>query len=296
MNIILDPTLIWFSDDFSERLLYLNDIVKFIDEYLEIKYLANKQLLSIFTTLNKNPFSLYREKTILKNEIIKRILRNIDRNQLIYLQIQPITKFCSAFTKSNNTTANELFFAMYEYSTTQKSETMIFLSKDNFSKLQSDENHHIINHLYREINSFIAEIINKELYLKQDKIPKPCVSNPLPNGDLCKEYNYVRLDYLKLPHNQQIPNWQSLGKEVAFRNGFNFDTKTTNKNNNSGQIREVYISKDGNVFLSIDVEHGAIEVFDLSRTWLGEFSYDGKRITSDIDLRNSKKRKHHILL
>ena len=44
---------------------------------------------------------------------------------------------------------------------------------------------------------------------------------------------------------------------------------------NKGAIRQIYHSKDKQLFASIDVEHGAIEIFDKDGKHIDEFTYTG---------------------
>ena len=72
-----------------------------------------------------------------------------------------------------------------------------------------------------------------------------------------------------------ISNFKKIGREVALRNGYAFDSYLTKTNNEA--IREIFTSKQRPIIhISTDIEHGAFEAFNERGKHLGEFSYEGR--------------------
>ena len=137
---------------------------------------------------------------------------------------------------------------------------------------KGDDKLKVINSLYTELNSNIAKFARDGRYM--DKLDTPSRKSPLPNEDLCKDYKCLQDRMCTgLAQNEKISIYIKVADEVLGRNGFLLDKLTSAKN--KGAIRQIYHSKDKQLFASIDVEHGAIEIFDKDGRHIDEFTYTG---------------------
>lgn len=273
MKIIIDPSLIWFDEkpETSEQFEYLYSAMNFIGKYLDARILKSTEKMQLLYNLNKDPFSEYREIKQRKTEIVKKIWNQLD-DKVIELNDKEYVLKNIKLSKSDK--GNELFFREINYAIQNNLECLLFLSLDNHEYDESvSENIKTVKHVYEEIGSNIAELFSQGKYLNVENFLQATKNNPLPNKELCKSYTEIRNKLVK-EGKSSIPIFLELGKEVAYRNGYEKDEYLTRINNFA--IREIFKKHVKNSwYLSTDVESGAIEVCDEKGKHIDEYTYEG---------------------
>ncbi|MCF2681972.1 colicin E3/pyocin S6 family cytotoxin, partial [Faecalicatena contorta] len=149
----------------------------------------------------------------------------------------------------------------------------------------------LVNDIEEELESNIANWIISKEEIDVEKILSPILSNPLPNSELCGGYKKVQ-DKLVKGECNRIPIFLKVATEVASRNGYIEDKEIEKLNR--GAIRKIFRSQRGEtIFLSVDVEHGALEVYNSKGKHQGEYGYTGSKekdrdITGNHDIKVKK--------
>lgn len=287
MKIIIDPSLIWFNEqpEISEKFRYLYSVVNFIDKYLDAKILYSEETLQLLQKLNKDPFSEYRETRQQKRDIISMIWKHLDD---VTIELDDNKFTLKNMKLSSSDKGNELFGKKMNYAIQNDVECLLFLSLDNQEYNETiPENIKTVKHIYKEVGSYIAELFSQGKYINIKNFLQSTKENPLPNKKLCEGYTEIRNQLIK-EGKADISIYLELGKEVAYRNGYEKDSHLTKINNSA--IREIFKKNVKNSwYLSTDVEHGAIEVCDEKGKHIDEYTYEGnaqnkKDITGKHDI------------
>lgn len=287
MKIIIDPSLIWFNEqpEISEKFRYLYSVVNFIDKYLDAKILYSEETLQLLQKLNKDPFSEYRETRQQKRDIISMIWKHLDD---VTIELDDNKFTLKNMKLSSSDKGNELFGKKMNYAIQNDVECLLFLSLDNQEYNETiPENIKTVKHIYKEVGSYIAELFSQGKYINIKNFLQSTKENPLPNKKLCEGYTEIRNQLIK-EGKADISIYLELGKEVAYRNGYEKDPYLTKINNSA--IREIFKKNVKNSwYLSTDVEHGAIEVCDEKGKHIDEYTYEGnaqnkKDITGKHDI------------
>mgnify|MGYP003363433351 FL=1 len=137
---------------------------------------------------------------------------------------------------------------------------------------------YFINHYAEELNSNISKWISGFRSTLVKGVIAPTTDMPLPNSKLCSNYKSV-LDTISHGKGDKKSDYILVGSEVAYRNGYSEDHKTERLNR--GAIRKIFVCDQADkVFVSIDVENGALEAFNKRGRHLGAYSYIGKQTDS----------------
>ncbi len=292
MKLIFDPSLIWVLPYDEEKFQYLDELINCVDRLFCDNHISSDLLISLLQKLNKEPFETYREPTSKKKRIIRSLFQLLDTDETIALSNHKTENelLPSNFSSSYNKDANKYFGKLISYVAENNIECVLFLSSDNY-KVYNEISPliHYVKHIYKEEDSYLALLISKDIGLKKDAIISPTLGNPLPNKWLTKEYQTIRKELIE-SGKSSIAAFLSLGKEVSLRNGYIFDEYLTKINNSA--IREIFRSKTKPIiYLSTDIEHGAIEVFDNKPEHQGESNYIG-----NIKEGSKDPKKHKIIL
>ena len=275
MKIVLDPSLIWFVSNQEENFEYLYDVVEFIERYIDIQYLASRNFLTRLYHLSRDPMRGYRESEEQKNAIISKIWQGLDIDNILDLSQYSTATLPDSYELPERQDLHGYTTEIFGYAETEEVELLMFLSLQNHlcrSKTHGSIN--FVKHIYKELDSHLAEMFSKGEYIKRDNIVQPTYENPLPNSALCKEYSIIRVELIAAGMGD-TSNYKRIGREVAFRNGYVLDTYLTRINNEA--IREIFTSPPRpTIHISTDIEHGAFEAFNEKGNHLGEFSYEGK--------------------
>lgn len=278
MNVILDPGLLWFDKaDEHEDFEYLENVIDFIDTYLDIKYLPIEQFIEQLYSMARDPLGEYREREIVKNEIISKIWQNIDvynTNDIIKLTDYIGELIPNSFIVFERDDIKKYLNNLWGIIKENKYEILFFLCRKNhkFNEFNNDKTH-FVYHIYREIDSYIGKLFSQGEMIKENSVKPPTILSPLPNNMLCSEYSKIRENAIKCGQADKSL-FSKLGREVAYRNGYLFNEEITKINNTA--IREIFNSKTKPIiYLSIDFEKGAFEVCDFNGNHKGEFSYEG---------------------
>lgn len=309
----LDPYFILpIKDDDIFEIEYFSEVIDFICRYLNANLVYSDEFYSqiIDNTSNiSSGDSLYCYN--LRSQEFYKLLKNavyiphkITSNSILLDNID--------FPKNTK----YIFDSIFEYTKKNDEECIFFLDINNHNKcaIKQIDNVYLINHIYKETSSNIANFIEREDTCIKN-INKPSLENYFPNHFLCNQYhNEMKKQVDGLSSESKISIYIEFFREIAKRNGYteDFDLEDKNKqkkntkkdkksNNHPGKtssIRIIYSSiNNTNIHICADVENGAIEVCDSSGTWKGAFSYTGECVTNKKDLKDIKKiQKHSILV
>lgn len=104
-------------------------------------------------------------------------------------------------------------------------------------------------------------------------------SHRFPMRDLCNGFNKWRSDLLKSSSEEhRKATFEAVGREVAKRNGYQYDSSLThiNKKKSGGSKRQVFKSLTSDVYLSTDFENGGFEVYDKGARHQGQYKFNGE--------------------
>lgn len=292
MKLIFDPSLIWVLPYDEDKFKYLEKLINFSNKLFADKHISSDLLITLLQKLNKEPFDKYREPDYKKKKIVRSLFQLLDTTEKVNISNYQLKDglLPSNYILSYNNDANDYFSKLILYVIENNIECILFLSQDNY-KVDTEITPliHYIRHIYKEEGSYLALLISEGIGLKKNAIISPTLDKPLPNKWLTEEYQTIRKELLE-SGKASIAAFLSLGKEVSLRNGYIFDEYLTKINN--GAIREIYKSKTKpTIYLSTDVEHGAIEVFNSKPEHQGESNYIG-----DIKKGSKDPKKHKIIL
>lgn len=292
MKILIDPSIIWFHPYTKEKFNYLVDVTDLIEKMLKIKHISCDLYLLFLQKLIKDPFDNYRETHSKKNQIVSRLFSMLDEEKVINLRnyTEDMSILSEKYILSYNDDVNKYLYKILTYIKKNNIECLLFLSLDNHDCVEKiGDTIHFIRHIYEETNSYLSVIISNGEFLEDDSILSPTLNEPLPNKWLTEKYQAIRKEIIKSGKASNAL-FLDFGREVSLRNGYTFDEYLTRINNNA--IREIFKSKTKpTIYLSTDVEHGAIEVFDDKPEHQGEYSYTGNKKPNSKD-----PKKHKIIL
>lgn len=278
MKILLDPLIYWFEDDKNKEvnLQYWNKVTRIIEKYFDIRYVSSKSIIQTLQRLNKEPFNFGKEHNALKQQLIKRILLNLDYPNNINDDIGLMFNFPQNFQKTKDSIINDSFATILTSILENQVECILLLSLPNHQcDLNNYPNLFVVRHISGEINSKITELIKNREYLKEN-IVTPTLKSPLPFYDLCD--NFQNLQNQMKKKDDDISVFVKITKEVAFRNLYTFDDIVTNKNNSNKHKRKIY-TYNKNHYISADFETGCFELCDHRGRHQKEISYIGKELS-----------------
>lgn len=122
-------------------------------------------------------------------------------------------------------------------------------------------------------------------FLLDCKMTQPTIANPLPANKICKEYNSIKDNYIQNGEDQ-TETYIKIVNEVALRNGYIKDSRLSRINSTPDRIRKIYTFHNI-VYLSTDVRHGTIEVFNYHGKHQGEYFYNGEMKPNSKDTSGS---------
>lgn len=258
---------------------YIKSVIDFTLEFLEGKYVVfhpNK----VIKGLNNRSMMAIIEKKLLSSK------------QFELYDSNEVKKNTSDIFKSVNLEFSEGYVGKISYVEKKNEEIVIVLDPHNFSKdIKKIENKKIffLNDYKKELNSNIGKWVVQQKFLKPEKLQKPKLDVPLPNIKLCDEYKQLQ-DELTSGESDKKPIFLKIGAEVAARNGYVRDNKIEKLNRKA--IRHIFKYKgEDTIYISIDVEHGAIEVFNSKGKHQGEYGYKGELLSL-----SDKMGKHDIII
>lgn len=243
--------------------VYIYDVINFISQYFGVD-------IALF-----HPYCNMGNLWMLQNEIAA-IERKIIKTGKYYIcdtnLVQPNNNI--KLTKLGYTPE---FIGKINFIINNFDDVIIFNApeKHSFHDNQPFEHVYIINHITKETDSNIARFIVNGLFMTN--INSPCLSSPLPNTDLCKDYLGVLREKCEgEAQNTCIPFYINIGTEVVKRNKYVYSARVTNLNNNSGAIRNIFCNSENgdSVYASIDIENGAIEINNHRGKHQDEYTYN----------------------
>lgn len=287
MKIVFSPCLIEYTgNDYRDEHMHfekISEIVDFIFDCInnpEIDYFHNTLFNNLYFVIPK-----YSVDTSLNNKIRADILPKIQ-------------KFLSDLIDTNKIDYNTLFINYFSYLTKKHSPIVVFVGESN---------------KHFEGIGFTAETcINKECivlfnpYICEYDIIKDIIRDNITTDialckDICKHTNKYFEPYRKLKDSERNEFDFHYGEIVATRNKYIYNHRLSdiNTRHNSGRRRDVYVKytttkRKPEYYISVDTEHGAIEVFKHRKSGnpehIGEFNFSCK------PTKNSEPNSHKLYL
>lgn len=184
---------------------------------------------------------------------------------------------------ANEVTNSELTFEVFNFSKNfidkivflhnQNNEIIIFLSLENHKKDIKLLNDYIylMNNIENEVDSNFSYLIQNG-YIN---IIEPTINNPLPNKIFCNKFKKYQDEIVK---GESVKVRQSLyykiASEVIKRNGYITNQHISSLN--PSVFGDIFSYENSDIiYASVDIEHGAIEVFDKIGKHQDEYTYEG---------------------
>lgn len=256
-KIIFDERFYYDCDNLD----YFKTTIKFIKNYFDVETLLPYSVCSSNGTFNNMKI------------VIDGMIADIDNIKIVVVDELKCPKYNNESLASLNISENYLKVIGYYLSL---QEDIIFISIENLKAyaIKKIDNIFILNHVYKEFDSCFAEFVSENKYIKN--IVNPTKSNPLPNSDLCKDYK-ERQD--ELMAGKDVKTLQSLyysiGCEVIKRNKYKTNQHVSSLNPSVyGDIFSFDCSKT--IYSSVDIEKGAVEIFNHRGKHQDEYTYIGK--------------------
>lgn len=250
-----------FWNDFTS-IEYFKQVILFVNKYFDIDTV------------------IFRPNCTLGNGSYRNMFFNLDLQMLKIKNLKLVDSSSLSNIHENNCIFNELefskiFLKQIEYLEQQQECVIIVASEYYHNKDIKKINDciFIINNVYTELDSNISYFILEDKYIKNIIIPSK--DNPLPNVDLCKKYKSLQDELVKgKSKKERQAIYYRIGKEVLSRNLHKDDKKITLLNPSVyGGVTSIMSKK--NIFSSVDIEHGAIEIFSDRGKHIDEYDYIG---------------------
>lgn len=243
----------------------ISEIIDFVCECIrnpEIDYFQNRSQGNVFFS-----FPQYSADTVLNNKIRTDLLPKIQKQ-------------LSNLVEVNNNNYAIAFEKYFKYLTTTSESIVIFVSEEQgmlegkgytFKSCRNNDCIVLFNPYICEY-SIIEGIINDDL-----------TENVALCKEICKHTNKYFLPYSKLKDAERNKFDFQYGKIVALRNKYvyNHRLSSINTRHAGGRRRDVYVKYDARkkpmYYISVDTEHGAIELFKHRKTnkpeHMGEYNF-----------------------
>lgn len=294
MKILFDPNFIIIKDD-MENAVRFDEMFDFLNKYLTENFYLTSELLNNITNFLNPAINSSKQLQDLKLCNIYRLLKSIKIEPIpVNNSFRKLKSF--VFSCDNNKNLQQNFVSFCAYLENNNEEVLLFLTDKNIQVKKQINNFYFVLDIYKDLDSSIGKLISEgHAVINSNAIIKPTLQNPLPNNDLCKDYDQV-CEELKKGIADKKSVYIDVCKEVALRNGYEKNNKVTKKNRSNNHIRHIFSSKGKDkIYLSADVENGGIEVCNRNGVWQGARSYTGDLITKDNDLRNQNKITAHSI-
>lgn len=244
---------------YCDNLDYFEDAIKFVKTYFDVK-----TLLLCYECQENSTFNNMRI-------IIDSLISDIDDIEIIMVDNFSSCEYDDLMVLNIDT---QYLKIIKHYS--QLNEDIIFISIENLDAfaLKRIGNVYIINHVYKEIDSCFSDFVSENRYVKN--IIKPTKNKPLPNSDLCQLYKQRQNDLMPKKNKDELQAlYYSVGKEVIKRNGYKTNQHVSSLNPSVfGGIFSYDTSKT--IYSSVDIEKGAIEIFNYRGKHQDEYTYTGE--------------------
>lgn len=291
MALLLEPSIYELTDfernaDYKTQYSYQIQHVKFLKDTLDF-IIKHKECDTLILSPNQHlllcnpsshPWNQY-TKITKTNEIIGLFSRMMKLKPNVisvdsYIEAIPI----ETMNKLSGSQCFSDYCKQISYVYNNKEEFIVFYGRLNKSDLN------IVKYKIGEINiefspiysilDYFNDSLRKMLLMKKDYQTVPSLHSPLPNVDICREYINIRNELIKKGEDR-ISVYIKIGREVALRNHYHYNQRLSSINSNSGVIRHIFQSNSTPyIYLSIDVRHGNLEVFDSLGHHQDEYTYD----------------------
>ena len=295
MDIIVDPNIYELSDnqcgDISlqyEHYNYLNNVIDFIGRINKKRHcklsisITKNQYLSIINPVS-HPWTQYKGDLSSNTAIMQLYgdfskLLNHNEYERLDLSSIMIVNPCEEWSY-NTLNENECFNEFLKHINYVKNElrehTFLIGIANNAlnTPLNFDDNGTIITiEPIMNVNDVEFSNIYRRLLMSAGYI-LPTISSPLPNVEWCTHYIDLQNDLIKKGQNK-IDVYRKVVSEVAYRNGYIKDDRLSRINSTTEKIRDIYAN--GEIYISADVRHGRVEVFNSLGHHQGEYTYDNE--------------------
>ena len=299
-TIIIDPNIYEMADcqkeknnDQENEIIHFSYLCDFID-YIKNNNFKIALSLSQYESIcfpDEHPWIQYKSHITLYNAIAIAYQRMI--NCPIDFELSPIFDANKAandkcninHSSNNNSKCYKEFLKQITSAIGQLNDYSVFMGTANWSL--GDELIFNINDKIKVIGNINDQNVlyfsdgMRQLVLSKSNL-SPTLMNPLPNTYLCEKYKDLQDEMIRKGEDK-IAVYRKIVKEVALRNGYVKDKRLSSHNSKNNSIRDIY-SYNSAIFISADLENGAIEVFNRSGVHQGEYHYNGKMSPGSKDI------------
>lgn len=279
-KLILDPNLFEISylgpEDELEHFLFLNNTIEFIAENFECSLDIYDGAPYGYNSRKEKWYPPITESLIMRSrysEIRKLIQKLIVYGDSVELQSESVDSCTLQF--EDDSAAKESFYRYLSHLIESHSiaEAVIILSIKNSSCVPFVQICHDGEDF--QIDSILDPAVDCSGVVKKYLKLVPLETSAFPQKNACKKLNQ-RFREEDSTAKDKVPIYKKYGAEVASRNGYYKDTIRSKKNSH-----HVYKSDTEVYFLSLDMEHGAIELFMKRNNKVihqGEYNYSCEKI------------------
>lgn len=295
MNIILDSNIFELADnqtsdnDVVVHLNYLSDLLDFLKSKCRShKIVTSKDEYCILCTFCDHPWNQYPEDLTRYNALGSVFqdythLMTCCNDCTVSFNAKEVVILNSLSECSKNGGALYKEFLRHLYCIRASKEHIVFMGTANHSislPLQMISNGSVFDfYPILDINDEEVKYFSegyRHLLILQGLI-LPTLDNPLPNKKLC-DYYLILQNKLISNGNDPMNIYLRISNEVALRNGYIYSNTLSKKNSTDKTKRVIYKHQKEDIYLSVDVEHGAFEVCNGRGRHCGEYSYIGKML------------------
>lgn len=255
---------------------YLMKFLKMVSDYFDAKIITFEPFTRPIKSFNKSSnYNKINKAILLTHKIEKRDL------DLVIHTNSDLTLKNMGFTDEF---IDKIFYILN--SDTDNVVIIPLIYSKNHRELQSkhiNDKIFFIGNFDEEVNSNISMWIenNEVINLNQ-----PSIDNKFPAASICNGFDVWRSEILSgilSNEDDKISSFGKIGLEVAKRNNYVYDEKLTyinkklakkDKNGNSPK-RQIFTSKNRNVYLSTDFLHGGFEVYNNKPDHQGQYKFNG---------------------
>ena len=295
MDIILDPNIFELADsqtsenDMVVHLSYLSDLLEFLKGRRKShKIIASQEEYCMLCAFCDHPWNQYTGDLTRYNALVPiyqgytHLITCCNECMVSFNAKETvILNDLSECSKNNGALYKE--FLKHLYCVRDSKEHIIFMGTANHSislPLQMRASDSIFDfYPILDINNDEIKYFSEgyRYLLILEGLILPTLNNPLPNKELC-DYYLALQNKLISEGNDPMNIYLRISNEVALRNGYVYSGALSKKNSTDNTKRVIYKHQEEDIYLSVDVEHGAFEVCNCKGKHIGEYSYISEQL------------------
>jgi len=256
-----------FYDKVVENRNYLNEVMDFFNNFLNIEYVIFHPFGHSDKTLHQASYAALIDKKILATHRVKK---------LDYNKVKELSD-----TDFVNIEFEDIFIGKIAFVKKMFSNTSLIIPltlEKHCHDIKTSKNFiYYINHYSKELDSNITKWIIED---KLIHIQFSSKDNVFPAHSICGGYNDLRTEIIQSFKNDgtKTSQFERIGTEVALRNRFTHDVRLSTINERKSKSKRKIFKSLGPylAYLSIDFENGGFELYDKNAKHLGQYKFNGE--------------------